>query len=78
MRKSGKIIWDFMPRTIVPLDSALFFLRYTVHYTALRHFSQYVFYFAKLLFICVINAETFSAAFHYQRAPLRTKLKKPP
>ncbi len=49
MRKSGEFIWDFMPRTIVPLDSAYVLLRYTVYYTALRDFWQYVFLFIKAI-----------------------------
>ena len=40
MRKSGSLFWDFMPRTIVPLDSALIFLRYAMYYTALRYYMQ--------------------------------------
>ncbi len=40
MQKSGKIIWDFMPRTIVPLDSAYIFPLYALYYNALRHFWQ--------------------------------------
>ena len=38
--KSGSLFWDFMPRTIVPLDSVLFFLRYAMYYTALRYYMQ--------------------------------------
>ena len=40
MRNSGEKFWKLMSKTIVPLDSALFFLLYAVHYTALRVFWQ--------------------------------------
>ena len=43
MRKSGNKFWGFVPKVIVPLDSALFFLLYATYYTALRVFWQYVF-----------------------------------
>ena len=43
MRKSGNKFWGLMPKAIVPLDSALFFLLYAMYYTALRVFWQYVF-----------------------------------
>ncbi len=43
MQKSKKFICDFMPRIIVPLDSAVFLLLYARYYTALRDFLQYFF-----------------------------------
>ena len=44
MRKSGNKFWGLMSKTIVPLDSALFFLLYAMYYNALRVFWQYVFW----------------------------------
>ncbi len=44
MQKSGKFFWEILPKTIVPLDSAVVFTLYATYYTALHAFRQYVFY----------------------------------
>ncbi len=36
MQKIGKKLIEFMPKKIVPLDSAVFFILYALYYTALR------------------------------------------
>ena len=43
MQKSGIKIWELMPRTIVPLDSAVVFILYAIYFTAYSDFLQ-VFY----------------------------------
>ncbi len=43
MQKSGIKFFRILPRTIVPLDSAIIFTLYAVYYTAHSHFRQYVF-----------------------------------
>ena len=40
MQKSGIKIWELMPRTIVPLDSAVVFTLYAMYYSAYSHFKQ--------------------------------------
>ncbi len=44
MQKSGIKFLRILPRTIVPLDSAVIFVLYAIYYTAYSHFRQYVFY----------------------------------
>ena len=41
MQKSGIKFWEWMPRTIVPLDSALIFILYTKYDTVFLHFYQH-------------------------------------
>ncbi len=43
MQKSGIKFLRILPRTIVPLDSAVIFVLYAIYYTAHSHFRQYVF-----------------------------------
>ena len=43
MQKTGNFLIDFMPKTIVPLDSAYVFRLYAMYYNALRDFRQGVF-----------------------------------
>ncbi len=43
MQKSGINFLRILPRTIVPLDSAVIFVLYAIYYTAYSHFRQYVF-----------------------------------
>ncbi len=43
MQKSGKFFWEILPKTIVPLDSAVVFTLYATYYNALHTFRQYVF-----------------------------------
>ena len=40
MQKTGNFLIDFMPKTIVPLDSAYVFRLYATYYNALRIFYQ--------------------------------------
>ena len=40
MQKSGIKFWELMPRTIVPLDSAVVFILYAIYSTAFTDFYQ--------------------------------------
>ncbi len=43
MQKSGVKFLRILPRTNVPLDSAVIFVLHAIYYTAYSHFRQYVF-----------------------------------
>ncbi len=55
MQKSGKFFWEILPKTIVPLDSAVVFTLYATYYNALHTFRQYVFSMSTIIYHCPVG-----------------------